>query len=50
MIYGYLCEFPSARALYEAAEKVRDAGFRRWDVHSPFPIHADDHGDENEVT
>lgn len=39
MIYGYLCEFPSARALYEAAEKVRDAGFRRWDVHSPFPIH-----------
>lgn len=39
MIYGYLCEFSSARALYEAAEKVRDAGFRRWDVHSPFPIH-----------
>ena len=39
MIYGYLCEFPSTAALYTAAEKVRDAGFRRWDVHSPFPIH-----------
>ncbi len=39
MIYGYLCEFPSASALYHAAEKVRDAGFRRWDVHTPFPIH-----------
>jgi hypothetical protein len=39
MIYGYLCEFPSASALYSAAEKVRDAGFRKWDVHSPFPIH-----------
>ena len=39
MIYGYLCEFPSARALYDASEKVRDAGFRRWDVHTPFPVH-----------
>ncbi len=39
MIYGYLCEFPSTAALYSAAEKVRDAGFRKWDVHSPFPIH-----------
>lgn len=39
MIYGYLCEFPSATALYHAAEKMRDAGFKKWDVHSPFPIH-----------
>ena len=39
MIYGYLCEFPSASALYHASEKVRDAGFRRWDVHTPFPVH-----------
>jgi len=25
-----------------AARKVRDAGYERWDVHSPFPIHGID--------
>src|SRR5437773_12564776 len=34
--------YQSAAALYEAAERVRDAGFRRWDVYSPFPIHGMD--------
>jgi len=38
-VLGVMAEFPSARALYEAAEKVRDKGFTFWDVHSPFPIH-----------
>ena len=38
-VYGYLAEFRSASALYQAAEKVRDAGFRRWDCYSPYPIH-----------
>lgn len=38
-VYGYLAEFESASALYKAAEKVRDAGFRRWDCYSPFPVH-----------
>ena len=37
--FAVVAEFPSATALYEAAEKVRDAGFKFWDVHSPFPIH-----------
>src|SRR5207237_6236605 len=32
----------SAAALYEAAKIVRDAGFKRWDVFSPFPIHGMD--------
>jgi len=41
-VYGMGAEYPSASALYEAAKKVRDAGFRRWDVHSPFPIHGMD--------
>jgi hypothetical protein len=41
-IYGMGAEFPSAAALYHAAEKVRDKGFKRWDVHSPFPIHGMD--------
>jgi hypothetical protein len=35
-------EYPSAAALYEAAKIVRDAGFKHWDVHSPFPIHGMD--------
>lgn len=35
-------EYSSASALYEAAKRVRDAGFKRWDVHSPFPIHGMD--------
>jgi hypothetical protein len=37
--YGVLAEFDSPAALMHAAAKVRDAGFRRWDVFSPFPIH-----------
>lgn len=41
-IYGVAAEFPTAAALYGAAEKVRDAGFKRWDAHSPFPIHGMD--------
>jgi len=39
LVFGVIAEFPSAAALYEAAEKVRDQGFKFWDVHSPFPIH-----------
>jgi len=41
-IYGIGAEFPSATALFQAAEKVRDKGFKKWDVHSPFPIHGMD--------
>lgn len=38
-VYGYLSEFESAAALYQAAEGVRDAGFRHWDCYSAYPIH-----------
>jgi len=41
-VYAVAAEFDSARDLYQAAEKVRDAGFKRWDVYSPFPIHGMD--------
>ena len=41
-VYGIVGEFSSAADLYHAAEKVRDRGFKRWDVHSPFPIHGMD--------
>jgi hypothetical protein len=41
-VYGIVGEFDTAAGLYHAAEVVRDRGFRRWDVHSPFPIHGMD--------
>lgn len=41
-VYGIGAEFASAADLFTAAEKVRDAGFKRWDVYSPFPIHGMD--------
>src|SRR3954462_2852120 len=41
-VYAMAAEYPSAAALYEAGKTVRDAGFKRWDVYSPFPIHGTD--------
>lgn len=41
-LFGMAAQVPSAKALYHAAERVRDAGYRRWDVYSPFPIHGMD--------
>jgi hypothetical protein len=38
----YLAEFESPGDVFHAAEKVRDAGYRRWDVHTPFPVHGMD--------
>ena len=37
--YGFLAEFATPADLYRACERVRDAGFTRWDAHSPFPVH-----------
>ena len=37
-----LAEFDDAGAALHAAEKVRDAGYSRWDTHAPFPIHGMD--------
>ena len=37
--FGLLAEFASPQGLYHACEKVRDAGYKRWDAHSPFPVH-----------
>jgi hypothetical protein len=36
---GYLVEFSTPDALLHACERVRDAGFTRWDAHTPFPVH-----------
>src|SRR6266480_5799885 len=40
--YGMIAEFRTAAAVLHAAEKVRDAGYRRWDVFTPFPVHGMD--------
>jgi hypothetical protein len=40
--YGVLAEFTNPAAVMHAAEKVRDAGYRRWDVFTPFPVHGMD--------
>src|SRR3974390_2317071 len=37
-----LAEFDSAHDVLHAAERVRDAGYVRWDTHTPFPIHGMD--------
>ena len=42
VLAGYLAEFTDVDSILTAAEKVRDKGFRLWDVHSPFPIHGMD--------
>ena len=38
-LFGALAEFESPTAVYQACEKVRDAGFTVWDAHTPFPVH-----------
>jgi hypothetical protein len=39
VLFGALAQFDTARDLRAACERVRDAGFTRWDAHSPFPVH-----------
>jgi hypothetical protein len=41
-VFGIGAEFKSAAALYEAAKKVTARGYKRWDAHSPYPIHGMD--------
>ena len=37
-----LAEFSTPGQVMHAAEAVRDKGFKRWDVHTPFPVHGMD--------
>lgn len=39
---GLLGEFDGVSAVVTAAQKTRAAGYKVWDVHSPFPIHGID--------
>jgi hypothetical protein len=40
--YGVIAEFTTPAAAMLAAEKIRDAGYTRWDVFTPFPVHGMD--------
>ena len=39
VLCGVMAEYDNIDDVFDTAEKVRDAGYTRWDVHSPFPIH-----------
>lgn len=41
-LVGLSGEFVDVTSVMAAAERVRDAGYTAWDVHSPFPIHGID--------
>jgi len=38
-LWGLLAEFASPQDLVRAAERIRDAGYTKWDAHTPFPVH-----------
>ncbi len=40
--HGIMAEYTTPADAIHAAEKVRDAGFRKWDEFTPFPIHGMD--------
>jgi hypothetical protein len=38
-VVGVVALYDDPDALVRAAQRVRDAGFTRWDCHTPFPVH-----------
>lgn len=41
-LHALIAEYDNVDAVMHAARKVRDAGYQRFDVHTPFPIHGID--------
>ena len=41
-VFGLVAEFETGHDLVEASAKVRDAGYKDWDTHSPHPVHGID--------
>jgi hypothetical protein len=37
--YGLMATFSSAKDIYHACIKVREAGFTKWESYTPFPVH-----------
>jgi len=42
VLHGVLAEFGNTAELLVAARKVREAGYKKYDAYSPFPIHGMD--------
>ena len=40
--YGIVGQYSSPKEVYHAAENFRDAGFKKFEVYTPFPIHGMD--------
>jgi hypothetical protein len=40
---GVIGEFTNVDTVMKVAEKIRDAGYRKWDIHTPYPVHGLDH-------
>jgi hypothetical protein len=38
-LWGLMAEYEDPESLKAAAEKIRDAGFQRWDCCTPYPVH-----------
>ena len=38
-LWGLMAEFSTVDEIMQAAEAVRDAGYEKWDCHTPFPVH-----------
>ena len=36
---GVIGEFTDVNVVVQVAEKLRDAGFRKWDIYTPYPVH-----------
>ena len=37
--WGVLAEYENPATIFHACEQVRDAGYTRWDSHTPFAVH-----------
>lgn len=37
--WGLLAQYENPATVYHACEKVRDAGYSKWDACTPFPVH-----------
>lgn len=37
--HSILASFPDTPSFFHAAERVRDAGYKKWDTYSSFPVH-----------
>jgi hypothetical protein len=42
-LYGMMAQYDTPDDLLHIAAVLREAGYKRWDVFSPFPIHGMDH-------